>query len=369
MISSNLLFNRQPVLKRIAIAAAGPIANFVFAIFAYWLVFSAGTQVLVPVIGHVDTSSPAAEAGLTSGMEFVSIDGVKTPDWGEVAIQLFKRAGDTGSIQVEAKLEGRTGRLYDVNVDDWLADEVQPDPLKEMGVEPFRVKVPPVFTEIVPDSPASNSGFLQGDRVVAINGAEVQDSHAFIKRVQVAINETLTLTVVREDRELDIQVTPEVEVDNGKSIALIGVMLETGRYPDEMIREVEYGILGSLQEAMIETADMSLFILTTLKKMVLGDISVKNLGGPITIANAAETSASYGVKSFIVFLAQLSISLGVLNLLPIPVLDGGHLLFYFIELARGKALSEEKQALGVKIGVILIAFVMLFAFYNDLSRI
>ncbi len=364
-------FNRQSVYKRIAIAAAGPLANFLFAIAAYWIMFGVGTQTLVPVLGPIPENSPAARAGIQSGLEIVEVDGVETPGWSEVNLQLLKRLGDTGAIEFDLKEPNSadTPVSHRIVIDRWLTGEVEPDPMLALGFVPYRPSGPALINEVVPGGAAEQGGMQADDLVLYINDQHVADSGDFVERIQNSPGLLLEVIVEREGRQNTLLVTPEPTFNENETIGIIGVKLQPVSYPQELIRTIEYGWFGSIAKAVDKTWEMTLVILNAIKKMIVGQISVENLGGPITIANAAGTSASYGLESFLNFLAYLSVSLGVLNLLPIPILDGGHLLYYFIELVRGKPLSEDKQALGLKIGMAIIACVMIFAFYNDLSRI
>ena len=367
----HLTFNRQSVYKRIAIAFAGPLANFMFAIFGYWLMFLLGSQSVVPVLGDISPQSDIARAGAVPGLEIVSVDGKTTADWSTVNLQLIKRLGDTGTIELSLREPGSGSAVsaYHIGIQQWLTGKPEPDPMSAIGLIPFRPHAPAVLKEISPDGAAARSGLQAGDEIVGIDGQPVANSAEFVSIVQQAAGTALQFTVLRQESEILVRVTPAATESDGRTIGLIGVMLQQPEYPDALIREIKYGLLESFSESVYKTWDMSLVILSAIKKMILGQISAKNLGGPITIANAAGASASYGVESFLSFLAYLSISLGVLNLLPIPMLDGGHLLYYFIEIIRGKPLSEGNQELGQKIGMALIAFIMIFAFYNDLSRI
>ena len=366
-------FNQQSVYKRIAIAAAGPLANFLFAIFAYWVMFLSGSQVLAPVLGDIPEESVVARAGIESGLEIVSVDGKETRDWSEINLQLIKRLGDTGDIALSLRPFNSDGlvQTFQLPITDWLIGEIEPDPMKALGIVPFRPKSPAVIKELIPDGVAASAGLRAGDKILEIDGVPITDSVQFIERVKSSPNQVLLLTIVNSEDGLqrEVSVVPKATESDGKTIGLVGVLLASADFPESHIRQVNYSIMASAGEAIVKTWEMSFVILEAIKKMIFGQISIENLGGPITIASAAETSASYGIESFLSFLAYLSISLGVLNLLPIPMLDGGHLLYYFIEIIKGKPLSDQMQTLGLKIGMSLIAIIMVFAFYNDLSKI
>ncbi|OZG70478.1 RIP metalloprotease RseP [Hahella sp. CCB-MM4] len=362
-------FNRQPVLSRIAIAAAGPIANFLFAILAYWFMFLLGTQTVVPVVGEVSPESVSQMAGLEPNNEIVAVDGVATASWADVNIQFLRRLGDSGEIELEVRsIDSGQENTYRLGIDQWLVGVVEPDPMKALGIEPFRPELLPIIDVVEPDSRAKAAGLLKGDQIISIDGKSIDDWYGFVDVIKSSPEKLLHVKVRRGEETVELLMTPASRELDEKVSGYIGAGPQIPKYPEHLLRTVQYGPLASVGEALNKTWDMTAMTLGSLKKMVMGLISIENLGGPITIAKVAGASASSGVESFLSFLAYLSISLGVLNLLPIPVLDGGHLLYYFVELVRGKPISEEKQLLGLKIGMAIIAFVMLFAFYNDLSR-
>ncbi len=362
-------FNRQPVAQRIAIAAAGPVANFIFAVFAYWSMFLLGVQTVIPVVASVAPDSVASQSGLQIDAEIVAVDGVETPTWSDVNFQLLRRLGDSGDITFRTKsLQSGYESKAILPVVEWLAGEVEPDPLGALGIEPFRPKILPIIDELVPGGRAQEAGLKTGDLVTRVDETEVSDWNAFVKLIQAMPEEAMQISVKRDGVDVELLITPASKEENDRQIGYIGAGVRPPEYPQDLLRTVQFGPIESVGRSIIKTWEMTTMTLGALKKMLVGLISVENLGGPITIAKVAGASASSGLESFLGFLAYLSISLGVLNLLPIPVLDGGHLLYYFVELVRGKPLSEEKQLLGLKIGMAIIAFVMLFAFYNDLSR-
>lgn len=363
-------FNRKPVLQRIAIVAAGPLANFLFAIAAYWVMFVWGVQAVAPVVGEVAPQSLAAEAGLRSSDEILRVDGKETQDWSAVHLQLLSHLGDTGEIRLSVQArDSSLVRELRVPVERWLIGQEEPNPILELGIQPYRPSIPAVLQEIVADSPAQKAGLQTGDHILAVNQQPVDDWSALVEQVRKSAGVPLELEVERDGRVLQVVVTPGTRDEQGEAIGFIGAGVQPQPLPDWLIRTIQYGPLESVAQAIGRTGEMIGMILDSIKKMIFGQISVKNLSGPVTIAQAAGQSASYGIESFITFLAYLSISLGVLNLLPIPVLDGGHLLYYFVELVRGRPLSEQKQVLGLKIGLALLMAMMMLAFYNDLARL
>ncbi|MFJ4384662.1 RIP metalloprotease RseP [Pseudomonas sp. NPDC089408] len=363
-------FNRKSVRQRIAIVAAGPIANFLLAILFFWVLAMLGTQQIRPVIGAVDTGSLAASAGLTAGQEIVSIDGKPTNGWSAVNLQLVRRLGESGTLQVGVRDEGASAeRQLQVKLDSWLKGADEPDPIQSLGLRPWRPAIAPVLAEIDPKGPAAAAGLRTGDKLLAVDGVAVTEWQQVVDRVRARPDAEVLVRVERDGAALDVPVTL-AHKGEGKALGgYLGAGVKGGEWPADMLREVSYGPLAAVGEGLSRTWNMSVLTLESLKKMLFGELSVKNLSGPITIAKVAGASAQSGVGDFLNFLAYLSISLGVLNLLPIPVLDGGHLLFYLVEWARGRPLSDRVQGWGVQIGISLVIGVMLLALINDLGRL
>lgn len=363
-------FNRKPVGQRIAIVAAGPIANFLLALLFFWVLAMLGSQQVRPVIGTVAADGIAAQAGLESGQEIVSVDGEAVSGWNQVNLQLVRRLGESGTLLVGVREEGAsTEQPRELQLNDWLKGVEEPDPINALGITPWRPAIAPVLAELDPKGPAQAAGLKPGDRLLAIDGQALDDWQQLVERVRKRPAERITLSVESQGQVRDVQLTLAARGEGEARSGYLGAGVKGVEWPPEMLREVRFGPLDAVTEAAARTWSMSLLTLDSLKKMLLGELSVKNLSGPITIAKVAGASAQSGVGDFLNFLAYLSISLGVLNLLPIPVLDGGHLLFYLIELARGRPLSERVQAWGVQIGISLVVGIMLLALVNDLSRL
>ncbi|MCY1406583.1 Regulator of sigma-E protease RseP [compost metagenome] len=363
-------FNRKSVLQRIAIVAAGPVANFLLAILFFWVLAMLGSQQIRPVIGSVVPDSPAAVAGLAAGQELVAVDGEPVDGWGAVNLQLVRRLGESGELRVTVRESGSSvTEVYRLHISAWLKNADNPDPIAGLGIQPWRPAVPPLVAQLDDKGPAKAAGLAVGDLLVRIDGQAVDDWQQVVDRIRARPAERVILSVRRGGEERDIALTLGVRGEDKARTGYLGAGVAGGEWPAEMLREVSYGPVAAVGEALSRTWSMSLLTLDSLKKMVLGQLSVKNLSGPITIAKVAGASAQSGVGEFLHFLAYLSISLGVLNLLPIPVLDGGHLLFYLVEWARGRPLSERVQAWGMQIGISLVVGVMLLALVNDLSRL
>ncbi|TCT94457.1 MULTISPECIES: RIP metalloprotease RseP [Pseudomonas] len=363
-------FNRKPVGQRIAIVAAGPVANFLLAIFFFWVLAMLGSQQIRPVIGTVENGSPAAAAGLTAGQEIVSVDGKPTNGWSAVNLQLVRRLGESGTLNIGVRDEGSsTEQQRQVKLDQWLKGADEPDPIRSLGLQPWRPAIEPVLAEIDPKGPAGAAGLKTGDRLLGIGGQSVNEWQQVVDSVRARPGAQVVVRVERDGAPLDVPVTLGVKGEGEAAAGYLGAGVKGGQWPASMLREVSYGPLEAVGEGLSRTWNMTVLTLGSLKKMLFGELSVKNLSGPITIAKVAGASAQSGVGDFLNFLAYLSISLGVLNLLPIPVLDGGHLLFYLVEWARGRPLSDRVQGWGVQIGISLVLGVMLLALINDLGRL
>ncbi|AXA26421.1 RIP metalloprotease RseP [Pseudomonas putida] len=363
-------FNRKSVGQRIAIVAAGPVANFLLAILFFWVVAMLGSQQVRPVIGAVESGSLAASAGLVAGQEIVSIDGKPTSGWSAVNLQLVRRLGESGSLRVGVRDDGGTlERQHEIRLNQWLKGADEPDPIQSLGLRPWRPAVSPVLAEIDPKGPAAAAGLKSGDKLLALDGVALGDWQQVVDAVRARPDAKVQLRIERDGAQLELPVTLARKGEGQASGGYLGAGVKGAEWPANMLREVSYGPLEAVGEGLSRTWNMSVLTLESLKKMLFGELSVKNLSGPITIAKVAGASAQSGVGDFLNFLAYLSISLGVLNLLPIPVLDGGHLLFYLIEWARGRPLSDRVQGWGVQIGISLVIGVMLLALINDLGRL
>ncbi|GAA3940357.1 sigma E protease regulator RseP [Litoribacillus peritrichatus] len=362
-------FNRKPVLQRIAVVAAGPIANFLLAIVLYAAVFGIGSTTVKPMIGEVVPESIASKAGLTPDQVITEVDGKQVLNWTQVQLALVRRIGESGEIQMVTESSNGWPTNHTLKIDRWQEGVRDPDPFTSLGIKPFQLPIPPVLNEVVKGSAADASGLQTGDTLLAINDTEVADWREVVELVQANPGKTLSLEVLREGQSLNLDLTPGSKSnDSGKQIGYMGASVQTVSWPEEYLIELEYGFFESLQLGVIKTWDMSVLTLESIWKMITGLISVENISGPLTIAKVAGDSVSYGLVPFLSFLAYVSVSLGVLNLLPIPVLDGGHLVYYLIEFARGKPLSQSIQELGLKVGVLMIGTLMIFAVFNDISR-
>ncbi|WP_374378123.1 RIP metalloprotease RseP [Pseudomonas fluvialis] len=359
-------FNRKPVGQRIAIVAAGPLANFLLALVFFWVLAMLGSQQVKPVVGELLPGSPAELAGVRPGEEIVAVDGKTTSGWSAVNLQLVKRLGETGSLRLELVTPGDSlARQVDVPLQDWLRGAHDPDPLAGLGIRPWRPQVPARLAHLDESGPAAAAGLRLGDHLLSLDGQPVGDWADWVRAIQQRPGEAVRVGFERDGLVQELSITLAERGQTG----YLGAGVAAGEWPAQMLREERFGPFAGLLEGARRTWSMTLLTLDSLKKMLLGELSVKNLSGPITIAKVAGASAQSGLGDFLHFLAYLSISLGVLNLLPIPVLDGGHLLFYLVELVRGRPLSERVQTWGMQIGISLVIGVMLLALFNDLGRL
>ena len=363
-------FNRKTVRQRFAIVSAGPLANFLLALVFFWLLAMLGSQQVRPVVGAVESGSLAAQAGVAVDQEIVAVNGKPVSGWGEVNLQLVRRLGESGQLDVTVREVGTSAeRHLQIPLQNWLKGVEEPDPITALGIRPWRPQIAPVIAQLDPEGPAQAAGIQLGDRLISLNRQPLDDWQQVIDAVKVLPDATAVLEVERDGQRVDVPLTLAARGEGDARRGYLGAGVEGGEWPAEMLREVRFGPLDAVVEGAKRTWTMSLLTLDSLKKMLFGELSVKNLSGPITIAKVAGASAQSGLGDFLNFLAYLSISLGVLNLLPIPVLDGGHLLFYLVEWVRGRPLSERVQGWGVQIGISLVVGVMLLALVNDLGRL
>ncbi len=364
-------FNSKNVWQRIAIVAAGPVANFILAVLLFWGMLMPGTTDVAPVIGKVAPESVAAQAGLEAGQEVLAVDGEPVHTWQDLNRVLMHRLGETGPITFVVKY-ANSSLQYESQAElrGWLKGEEDPDPVKGLGITLWTPEVRAELSQVMEGSPAAEAGLKAGDLLLAADDVLLDDWYALVEYVRARPNVAIDLRYERDGREAVATVTPrEVVTDSGEAIGQVGVMPVSPGWPEEMIRRQEYGVTGAFVRAVDKTWETSAFVLLSVKKLIVGEISTKNLSGPITIAKVAGASAKAGLAYYVGFLALLSVSLGVFNLLPIPVLDGGHLLYYLIEAVKGSPVSEKVQVAGYQIGLVLVMGLMMLALYNDVMRL
>ena len=366
----HLAFNRQKLWKRVAVVSAGPVFNLLFAIFVYWVVLVTGDTGTRPVVGSVEPGSSAAGAHFAVGDRILAVDGRQTPTWESAAFAMMAEAmnGQEIPIRVREKNGTETVRVVDKAAVAKLPES--PAVLAKMGLEPERPVLPPAIGKLVPGEPAERAGLATGDRIVSANGAPVSSWRQFVGIVQEHPDKMLRLKIERGVQDLEIDLVPHPVTGPHGEIGRIGAGPEVPKgLLDEYRTTVRLGPLDAVGASVSKTADMSFLMLRVMGRMLIGKASVDNLSGPISIAETAGKTASYGLQYFIKFLAVVSISLGILNLMPIPVLDGGHLLYFVIEGVKGSPLSEQAQLQGQRIGLALLAALMTLAFYVDINRL
>lgn len=362
-------FNRKPVATRFAIVFAGPLFNFLFAIFAYWLMFVAGVPGMTPIVGEVIPGSLSERAGIEVGDQIVSVSDRKTPTWSAVYEALLPPMLLGEPVELTLKSQGREQSLqmpFHRSRTELAPSEIA----DELGMVPFQPIIEPVIGKIVPGSPAEAAGLQSGDRVVTVNGEAISDWMAMVATIKRHPEVAIDLKIVRNDKSLVIPVVPErVDSEEGP-VGRIGASVEFNPQEFEQYRAIwQRSPLDALPEALNKTWDMSVLTIRMLGAMIVGQASLENLSGPISIAKYAKDSAVAGFSQFLKFLAIVSLSLGVLNLLPIPILDGGHLFFYLIEMIKGSPVSEQVEIVGQKIGIAVILMLMSVAIFNDIMRL
>jgi regulator of sigma E protease len=363
-------FNRQSVGRRAFIVAAGPLANLLLAVLLYWVVFIHGVEELRPRLGSAPLGSPAAAAALPNGAIVKSINGVSIATWQELRWEALQRILDHESIDLELVLDDRAMGTHRIDTASVNSVDLEKDPLRSLGLVLFRPRVDPVVGGVLPNSAAARAGLEVGDRVRRIDGQEINDWTDLAAIARASPGQLLRFEVVRNQQHLFIEITPTAFTEHGQSIGRIGL---SARYDPAMDNErfvvLSYGPIESVFKAVRQTSETSVLTLRLLGRMLTGQLSWKNISGPVTIADYAGQSAQLGGTHYLRFLALISISLGVLNLLPIPILDGGHLMYYLIEVIKGGPLSDRIMEYGQRVGVAILGVLMAFAFFNDINRL
>ena len=370
----HLCFAYKPLWQRMAIVAAGPIANFLLAIFIYWLInISYGINGIAPVINGISENSSADRAGLQVGDEIIAVDSEETIIWQQVSLQMLNRLGETGELVVTVNpYDSSTSRDITIPIQAWLRSDVEPDPVTDLGI--VRFEIPARIAEVVTGGRAERDGLRAGDEIISVNGESILGWSHWVAVIRSNPELALDVIVKRGESEAGLEIRPElVTLSNGTAIGRIGASVQETALSEildsEMQRHISFNAFTAIQPALQETWNNSVFVLDSIKKMVTGLISVRNINGPITIAQVAGETASYGLEVYLGFLALLSICLGVFNLLPIPVLDGGHLFYYTVEAIMGRPVPERVQTWGLQLGLSLIFGIMILAIYNDVNRL
>jgi len=365
----HLSFNAKSVQARIAIVAAGPMANFLFAIFALAVMYMVGVQTIKPVVGSVVEGSRAEQAGIMPTQQIIKIGDDDISNWQDATFSLMSHLGDK-SVAVTLRNENYQQTVQTLNLDGWKLDQQDVPPLSSLGIVPFRPQATLVIAAITKNSAAEQANLQVNDVILAVNGETMSSWQQLVNLITQSANKSLQFSVKRQDSIKTIIVTPNSRVvSNGVEQGFLGVAPVVEQWPDDFVETRHYGPLDSIVLGTKETWRLITLSFDMIGNLITGQVSVKNLSGPVGIAVGAGTSVSYGLVTFLSFLALISVNLGVFNLLPLPVLDGGHLMYYIIELFRKKPVSEKTQEFGFKVGALLLIFLTCFALFNDVSRL
>ncbi len=363
-------FNRQSVWRRIAIVSAGPVANFLLAVLLYWVLLVHGIPGVRPVVGEPAAGTPAAAARFESGDILTAVDGAPVRTWQELRWRLLDKALARGTAEVQVETDRGEARVRSLDLSALDSDELDAEFLQKLGFGRYQPPLPPVIGKVVAGSVAESAGLREGDEILAADGAEVERWDQLVEAVRARPGQPVDLEVLRDGTRVPVTLIPAEEVENGRKVGRVGI----GPRMDEAaarryVTEVSYGPVAAIGEAVRRTWEASAFTVQMLWKMVLGQVSLKNLSGPITIADYAGQSAQMGWLAYVSFLALISISLGVLNLLPVPLLDGGHLMYYLAEIIKGSPVSERSLEIGQRVGMVVLFSLMAFAIFNDINRL
>jgi regulator of sigma E protease len=367
----HLAFNRQPVLQRMAIVVAGPVANLLLAIFLFWTLFIYGVPGLKPVLGEVLPNTVAAAASLHAQETVVRINGQAIENWEQVSWALLDAALQ-GVTEVQIEVRTIAGEIvgHVLDLRSFTLGEMNGDFLRALGLQPYQPLVRPVIGKVIEGGVAYRAGLRIDDKIWRVDGRNIEDWKDWVKVVRDHPGVPLRVEVERSGARFVLDLTPEATSEANMTVGRIGAAPQIDqREFDALLTRVHYEPFAALGHSIRKTWEIAKVSLRSLGKMVIGEMSLKNLSGPITIADYAGQSAQIGVVAYLNCLALISISLGVLNLLPIPLLDGGHLLYYMVELIKGSPVSEEIWGIGQKIGVALLVTMMTLALFNDFNRL
>lgn len=366
----HLAFNNKPIWARIAIVLAGPLFNFLFAFVALWLVLVIGIRSLAPIIDSVAPDSIAARAGLLAHHEIVAMNGEKITSWRDVQYALMPLLGTSNPVAITMKsLKNGYQKTVMLPLSDWQLDGKNPDALASLGVTPFVPSIPPIVGEVVPDSPAGLAGLHVGDVIKSVNGKPLTDWLMLVDFVRKNPKERVTLVVHRDHQDEIFIIPMGRDVIQGKAVGYLGVRSERVEWPPHWLRVQRASPLSAINVAFKQTMELTKTTFMLIGRLITGHLPVQSISGPVGIAQGAGESGRSGLAYYLSFLALVSISLGVLNLLPIPMLDGGHLFYYLIELVKRKPVSQGAKSIGIYVGLLLLVALMVIALTNDVSRL
>ncbi|MFQ6371260.1 sigma E protease regulator RseP [Shewanella sp. YIC-542] len=372
-------FNRKSVWARIAIVAAGPMANFVFAIIALYIMYLLGVPAVKPVVATTHANSPAAVIELQQPQQILAVSGQRVRNWEEVNLALVSHIGEEQvslTLAPVSELSSpedaglRQGKTYQLDIRNWHFDPEKESPIATLGLEIYRPTVEPILANVVAGGAAALGGLQVNDTILAVNDVPLQNWQAFVAQIKASATKTLHITVLRDGQRLTLPVTPSAhENAAGDREGYLGISPKLPEWPANMKLDLQYGPLAAIPMAMDKTWQLTLVSTKMLGKLFTGDVAIKNLSGPISIAQGAGNTAAFGLVYFLGFLALISVNLGIINLVPLPVLDGGHLMYYVIEAVTRRPVSERIQEIGFRFGAALLLLLMSIALFNDFARL
>lgn len=365
-------FNRKPVMSRIAVIVAGPLFNVIFAIVAYWVMFMVGITSVAPVVGHVVEQSIAQRSNLQTGDEIIAIGGEPIQSWREAYMELLSFVGDKTPVEITLKRKNDVSQRLKLNISDWQFDAADPkvSVLDSLGIEPYYPTGPVVVHQVLADTPAAKANMQMGDVIDSVDGISVENWQHLLLLLKTRAAQPVVLGVARDGQSLELSVMLEaMEDQSGQQRGFLGIQPALPDWPDDMLRVQRYGPIKAIWPALEKTWDVTVISWQLMTKMITGKLSFQGISGPIGIAQGAGLSASLGFGYFLSFLSLISISLALINILPIPILDGGHLVYCLFELLTGKPVSERVQYVAAQFGLFFLMLLMVLAFYNDLARL
>lgn len=367
---AKLAYNRQPLWVRMGIVLAGPIINVLLAIIVFWVIFLLGVTYVKPVIGQVLPQSIAERSGLQAGDVIQSINDHPIQQWEQVLIAMITRIGSSRSLtMVTQPRNTRVLQTHQISLKDWQLAGSQPDPLRSLGIIPFQPEFPAIADKIEPNSPAARSGLQAGDLITGVDAKPIQDWLALTDYIQHHPNQEVNFNIQRNQNSLTVPVELDSRTMRGQTVGYLGLRVKPPQWPQEMISTPHYSIFTAMAPAWRQAWDLIVFNAVVLVKMITGKISLQTLGGPITIFRSAGEASAEGLKVYLGFIGFISVTLGFINILPIPGLDGGHFLFQVVEGIMRRPISERVQMLLLKVGIVLIILLIIQGTINDIMRL
>lgn len=363
-------YNRLSVQRRMAVVVAGPLANLLLAVVLYWFLFMVGVPGIKPMLGEVPVGTPAMHAGFQRGEIITRIGGEAVATWQDARWTLLQKVIENKILEIETETQAHATAVHLLDVSSIVSEDLENDFLEKLGLVHLQADIAARIGGLLPDGVAAKGGMQVGDEILSVNRQTIRRWEDWVKWVRQSPGQVLAIKIQRGDVQQTLELTPEAVDDNGKRIGRVGATPQVDRaLIKSLVTEVRYPLHKAFVKALGKTWETSVFSLKMLFRMVAGQVSWKNISGPITIADYAGQSAQMGMVAYLSFLALISISLGVLNLLPVPLLDGGHLLYYMAEFLKGSPVSEKTMEIGQQIGIAILLTLMLFAFYNDINRL